>query len=97
MPGLGPSQEQIAAAGTEVPAWEDRRTYGFWASLWITWRESVFRPVEFFRALPPRGGIGPALGFAVLFSLLGLIMNIYWATVQGALAGSQDRFTPFLL
>ncbi|MGD2218078.1 MAG: YIP1 family protein [Gemmatimonadales bacterium] len=87
---LRPSDEQIAAAGTEVPAWEDRKTYGSWAALWITWRESVFRPVEFFRTLPPRGGIGPALGFAVLFSTLGLIMNIYWATVKSALAGSAE-------
>ncbi len=92
-----PSEEQIAAAGTVVPAWEDRRTYGVWASLFITWRESVFRPVEFFRTLPPRGGIGPALGFAVLFSTLGLIMNIYWGTVQSALAGSAEEGLGILL
>jgi len=92
-----PSAEQIAAAGTEPPAWEDRRTYGFLASLWITWRESVFRPVAFFRTLPPRGGIGPPLGFAVLFTALGLIMNIYWATVQSALAGSAEEGLGILL
>lgn len=92
-----PSEGQIAAAGTEVPAWEDRKTHGFWASLWITWRESVFRPVGFFRTLPPRGGLGPALGFAVLFSTLGLIMNIYWATVQSALSGSAEEGLGVLL
>ncbi|UCC84868.1 MAG: YIP1 family protein [Gemmatimonadota bacterium] len=92
-----PSEEQIAAAGTAAPAWEDRKSYGFMASLWITWRESVFRPVEFFRTLPPRGGIGPALGFAVLFSTLGLIMNIYWATVQSALSGSAEEGLGILL
>jgi hypothetical protein len=109
VPGLGPpvaeplpqpsrpSEEQIAAVGTAVPAWEDRKRYGFWGSLWITWRESVFRPVEFFRTLPPRGGIGPALGFAVLFSTLGLVMNIYWATVQSALAGSAGEGLGVLL
>jgi hypothetical protein len=91
------SEEQIAAAGTVVPAWEDRKACGFLASLWITWRESVFRPVEFFRTLPPRGGIGPALGFAVLFSTLGLVMNIYWATVQSALAGSAEEGLGVLL
>lgn len=92
-----PSEERIAGAGTEVPAWEDRKTYGFWPSLWITWRESVFRPVEFFRTLPPRGGVGPALGFAVLFTTLGLIMNIYWATVQRALAGPVEEGLGILL
>ncbi|UCC71737.1 MAG: YIP1 family protein [Gemmatimonadota bacterium] len=91
MPGVRRSEEEIAAAATEVPAWEDRKTFGFWASLWITWRESVFRPVEFFRSLPPRGGIGPALGFSVLFTALGLLLNIYWGTLQSALAGSWEE------
>jgi hypothetical protein len=91
VPPPPPAREQIDAAGTEAPAWEDRKTYGFWASLWITWRESVFRPVAFFRTLPPRGGIGPALGFAVLLTTLGLMMNIYWATVQSALTGAVEE------
>lgn len=90
-PGAGsPRPEPAPAPGIEPPAWEQRKRLGFWVSLWVTWRDSVFRPVEFFRRLPPRGGIGPALGFAFLFSALALLLNIYWGLVEGALTGTQE-------
>lgn len=84
------STASIDAAGSEAPPWEARAEYGFWRALWLTWYDSVFRPVEFFRKLPPRGGIGPALGFTVLLTAFAILSNSYWATVQGALSGAQE-------
>ncbi len=84
------STESIDTAASEAPPWESRAAYGFWRALWLTWYDSVFRPVQFYRKLPPRGGIGPALGFTVLLTAFAILSNAYWATVQGALTGAQE-------
>jgi hypothetical protein len=67
------------------------RTHGFWSALWLTWRDSVFRPVHFFRRLPPRGGYGPALGFSVLLTAIALVFNFYWSTIETLLAGGGEE------
>ncbi len=77
--------------GTEPPPWEAKRAYGFWNALWLTWRDSVFRPVQFFRGLSPRTGLGPALGYAVLLAVVALVFNLYWALIEGTLATGQDE------
>jgi hypothetical protein len=84
------SEEEVAAVGTEPPPWETRREFGFWSALWLTWRDSVFRPVQFFRRLPPRGGLGPALGYSVLLALVALVFSLYWGLVEGTLTGQEE-------
>jgi hypothetical protein len=69
----------------EPTPWERRRSLGFLPALWLTWRDSVFRPVEFFRRLPPQGGLGPALGYLAIVSALGFFFSLYWGTVEGVL------------
>ncbi len=74
---------------TAQPAWEARRQFGFWLALWLTWRDAVFRPIEFFRHLPPRGGLGPALGFALLITSFAFLINIYWGAIEQLVVGGQ--------
>lgn len=81
----------MAAVGTEAPPWEARREFGFWNALWLTWRDSVFRPIQFFRRLPPRGGLGPALGYSVLLALIAVLFNLYWGLIEGTLATGQGE------
>jgi hypothetical protein len=78
-------------AGTRPVPWENWRTLGFFYSLWLTWKDSVFRPVEFFRTMPPKGGIGPALGFTVIVTIVGMFFSFYWSTVEAALGGVGDE------
>ncbi len=78
-------------AATAAPPWEMRRALGFWRALWLTWRDSVFIPVPFFRRLPPRSGQGPALGYAILLALIGFLFSSYWSVVEGFLAGSETQ------
>jgi len=85
------SEQEVAAVGTEPPPWEARREFGFWNALWLTWRDSVFRPIQFFRRLPPRGGLGPALGYSVLLALVALVFNLYWSLIEGTLATGQGE------
>ncbi|UCC48254.1 MAG: YIP1 family protein [Gemmatimonadota bacterium] len=86
-----PPAPTAEAVGTEPPPWEAKRAYGFWNALWLTWRDSVFRPVQFFRGLSPRTGLGPALGYAVLLAVVALVFNLYWALIEGTLATGQDE------
>ncbi len=87
---VGPSPD-VAAVATEPPPWERWRQFGFFTALWLTWRESVFRPVEFFRRLPPRAGYGSPLGFAVIVTVFGLFFSFYWSTVEGAVSGTLEQ------
>lgn len=88
--GTAPSPD-VAGVATAAPAWERRREFGFFTALWLTWRDSVFRPVAFFRHLPPRAGYGPPLGFTILVTVLGLFFSFYWGTIEEAVSGTLER------
>jgi len=81
----------VESAGTAPVAWESWRKLGFFSALWITWKDSVFRPVEFFRKMAPKGGIGPALAYAVLITIVGMFFSLYWSSVEAALGGTGDE------
>lgn len=81
----------VASVATAAPAWERWREFGFFTALWLTWRDSVFRPVAFFRHLPPRAGYGAPLGFTVLVTVLGLFFSFYWGTMEEAIGGTLER------
>jgi len=78
----------VDGVATASPAWERRREIGFFAALWLTWRDSVFRPVPFFRRLPPRAGYGAPLGYTVVMTVFGLFFSFYWATIEEAVGGT---------
>ena len=80
----------VIAEQGELAAWERRRELGFWTALWATWRDSVFRPIPFFRTLAARGTIGTALSYFVLVAAVGLFFNLYWGTFESLLTGSLD-------
>ncbi len=86
-----PPASDPSLTATAPPPWEARQEHGFWAALWMTWRESVLRPIPFFRGLPPRGGLGPAIGYAVLVSAVGLLFSLYWGLLEGVLSGGQEE------
>jgi hypothetical protein len=81
----------VDAVATQPPPWERWRQYGFFRALWLTWRDSVFRPVEHFRRLPPRAGYGSPLGFAVIVTVFGLFFSFYWSTVESAVSGTFEH------
>ncbi len=93
----GPGTAAPTADGTAPPPWEARRAHGLWRALWLTWRDSVFRPVPFFRRLPPRGGQGSALAYAIVLSLIGFLFSSYWSLVEGFLAGGEAQEGGLLL
>jgi len=77
-----PESEAIPAG---IP-WETRLSEDPLGATWQTWRESVFSPDSFFRALPPRGGWLPALGYLVLFSIIGAFFSLIWSLAFSGIA-----------
>lgn len=84
----------LDAIGTRLPPWEDRARFGIWSALWLTWRDSVLKPVPFFRSLPPRGGLGSTLSYVLLFFVLSALLGYYWGTVEAVLSGRYVPGTP---
>jgi hypothetical protein len=84
------SREVLEAAGAEAVPWERWREFGFFNALWLTWRNSVFRPVPFFRKMPPRAGIGSALAYTVVMTAIGFFFSLYWSGVESAVSGAAD-------
>ena len=82
----GTTEPAPAASGTPPP-WERRPRQGFFRALWTTWRDSVFRPVQFFRSLQPEGPVGPALAYYTLFLAFGMFFALYWSTLETILGG----------
>lgn len=78
-----------SADGEEVrpPPWEERSKHGVLTALWLTWRDSVFRPVPFFRHVPARRGKKSALGYAVIVAVVGLVFAAYWRMIEAIIAG----------
>lgn len=73
------------------PPWERRSTLGFFQALWTTWRDSVFRPVPFFRWLEPAGPAGPALAYYTLVSAVGIFFLLYWSVLETILGGGLSN------
>jgi hypothetical protein len=82
---------EAASVASTVPPWENWREFGFFRALWLTWKDSAFRPVQFFQGLPPRGGYGSPLGYAVLATIVGLFFSFYWGVVEEALSGTLEQ------
>lgn len=82
-PGDPRPESEAVPAG--IP-WETRLSEDPLGATWQTWRESVFSPDSFFRALPPRGGWLPALGYLVLFSIIGAFFSLIWSLAFSGIA-----------
>lgn len=72
----------------EPPPWERRGELGFIGAFWGTWRDSVFRPVPFFRRLGP-GTKGASLSYFILVSAFGTFFSLYWMALENILGGLE--------
>jgi hypothetical protein len=70
-----PEKQPSERAG--IP-WESKSDLGLIQRLIRTWSESLFNPVNFFRAMPITPGIGLAFIYGLLFKVIGSIFSIYW-------------------
>ena len=71
----GPAQ---SVGGRLKTSWEDRAASGFVNGLFMTAREALFRPTEFFRRMPVTGGLTDPLLYALITGMIGLLFLSLW-------------------
>jgi len=85
-PALPSTEPEISFAGRQKTPWEDREARGFLGGLFKTLSDVLFRPAEFFKTMPVRGGLTDPLLYALIVGMIGLMFSYLWQIVtRGAL------------
>ena len=67
-----------AVGGRSATPWEERRTLGFYPSLFKTIRDILFHPTEFFQKMPVTGGLTDPLLFGLIIGSIGMMFQYLW-------------------
>jgi len=81
-PPLAPPIDTSEAFDYECP-WEQRESYGLWNAYFQTAGKCLFNPVELFSRLPPAGGYGNPILFAIFSSALSVPIGMLILTFLG--------------
>lgn len=68
--GLGPDFGAGATEGLQLPPWERRERFGFLNALYLTIKDVLLAPGQFFHRMPSQVGLAQPLLFAVVLGLL---------------------------
>ena len=79
-PGFGPE----GAEGLQLPPWERRERFGFLNGLYLTIKDVLFTPRQFFHRMPSQVGLVPPLLFAIVIGVVAAFFDWMWS-----LAGSS--------
>jgi hypothetical protein len=91
-PPLAPSAALPPGGGPGTP-WDQRDRIGFFNALVETTRQVLLSPGDFFRGMPPSGGIGSPLLYAVVIGWIGLVAAALYQALFRSIVGS--RFAAF--
>lgn len=69
--------------------WERRPEVGFFTALVDTTLQVLSKPREFFRSMPPSGGLGAPLLYAVLIGYVGLVATAVYDAIFEAVVGRE--------
>jgi hypothetical protein len=78
----------LPPAPSQGPAWEQQGP--FFNRIIDTAREVLFRPREFFRAMPKGGGFGQSLLFYVITATVGMLASVLFQLVISSM-GNRDQ------
>jgi hypothetical protein len=93
-PGYAVAAPAAPAVGSGVP-WERRAEIGFFRGFFDTTGGMLNRPGAFFRAMPPAGGLGSPLLYAILGAALASVFVAVYQR-QGWLPGGAQHSTEWL-
>jgi hypothetical protein len=82
--------EGEGAEETAVFPWPPPESADPLAHLVATWRESVFRPTPFFRAMPRTGGLGGPVLYFLIIGIVAAAMRLFWRMTLGTMAADSD-------
>lgn len=72
--------------------WEDQEDLGFVSGIYLTVRESLFNPKEFFAKLPLKGGFMMPLLYALIVETLGTMIGYLWGFAMGTPFFGSENF-----
>jgi len=81
--GSGPT------GGAPGTPWDDRTRIGFFDALVETTRQVLVAPGAFFRAMPPSGGMGSPLLYAVIIGWIGLVAAALYQALFRSIVGTS--------
>lgn len=82
-----------AGRSGSVP-WENLGEHGFFKGLWATIVGAVFRPTQFFRAMPTAGGISKPMSFYILLTVLSAALQSAWNSLLFDALNQRFQFPP---
>jgi hypothetical protein len=87
-PRLPPVPSATPGGGAGTP-WDQRDRLGFLNALVETTRQVLGSPGEFFRSMPPAGGMGSPLLYAVVIGWIGLVAAALYQALFRSIVGSS--------
>jgi hypothetical protein len=83
-----PTPARPPGGGPGTP-WDQRDRIGFFNALVETTRQVLLSPGDFFRDMPPSGGIGSPLLYAVVIGWIGLVVAALYQALFRSIVGSR--------
>ena len=68
----------LAAGGREKTPWEDREKHGYFRGLYMTVKNVLFSPSDFYKRMMVSGGITDPLLYGLIIGMIGLISLNFW-------------------
>jgi len=69
--------------GRTLSPWERRAETGLIRGIFLTAKQVIFSPREFFRKTVTEGGLREPLAFGILFGSFGFLVELFWQFVEG--------------
>ncbi len=84
-PGYQDHFGSSATEGLELPPWERRERFGFLNALYLTCKDVLLSPGQFFHRMPSQVGLAQPLFFAILLGLLATFFQWMYALMGSSL------------
>jgi len=89
----GNNFDQDGTEGLQLPPWEQREAFGLLNGLYLTIKNIMLAPGEFFHRMPSQLGMAQPLLFAVIIGVLASFFSWMWTLTGGSLqALLEDNF-----
>ena len=79
------SYSEEVGAGLVMPPWEERSRYGFLNALYLTIKDVLLSPAQFFARMPSRIGLSQPLLFAVVVNVISAFFLWMWSLTGASL------------
>jgi len=101
-PGAPPTPPPGPLPGPAGTPWDRREQIGWVTAIAESVRGVLFQPTDFFRQMPPAGGLGGPLLFGVIVGWLGQVINAFYQWILYVLGGARtaaempEQLRPFV-